>query len=345
MPSLGISDRPAVRRGHCGRRLPRLIAAAGVLLAMTGGPNSAAAATVWPNLPLPTLGGKQLWADRYLYSGWRIQENVLTGHARLLDPGNVRRGWGSVGGCRQAFERLRAARSIAPYDGHLVLLLHGLGRSRASFSGLEAALRAAGYQVSGVGYPSTRRTLAANAATLDALIAELEGVDRISFVTHSLGGLLVRELLARGPHWRARIEIESIVMTAPPSRGSALADRLQHVPPVNWILGAGLAAATTGAVSTLPAPDAPFGIVAGGNGRGGHNPWLAGDDDFLVTVEETRLPGAADWVRVDAGHTFIMNHPRTVDAILRFLDHRSFAPVTAGADVSASTTGGGELAR
>ncbi|MGQ9575532.1 MAG: hypothetical protein ACUVUC_09450 [Thermoguttaceae bacterium] len=33
---------------------------------------------------MPTLGGKQFWADELLFHQWRIQRNVLTGHCRLL---------------------------------------------------------------------------------------------------------------------------------------------------------------------------------------------------------------------------------------------------------------------
>lgn len=290
-----------------------------MFVTLTGG------ALAMPNLPFPTLGGKQVWADRYLYAGWRIQENVITGHARLLDPANIRRCWGGFETCRARFDRLRAERKIAPYRGHLVLLVHGLGRSRASFGGLEAALREAGYQVAGVEYPSTRRSLAANADSLQEVIAAFEGVDRISFVTHSLGGLVVRELLSRDADWRGRIAVNAVIMTAPPSRGSALADTLVHVPPVNWILGPGLTAATTEATRGLSAPDAPFAVIAAGRGdERGYNPWLAGDDDMLVAVEETRLAGAAGWMQVRAAHTFVMNHPDSIRAVKMFLDNQRF---------------------
>jgi len=115
------------------------------------------------HLALPTLGGRQFWADRYICGGWRIQENVITGHARLLDPDDSRHCRGDYQACRAAFEHIRSARDIAPYGRNLVLLVHGLGRSRASFRGLERGLRQAGHDVAGIGYPSTRRSLAANA--------------------------------------------------------------------------------------------------------------------------------------------------------------------------------------
>lgn len=280
---------------------------------------------ILPNIPFPTLGGKQFWTDRYLFSGWRIQENAVTGHSRLLDPGDVRRCWGTYAGCRAVFERIRTERGIEPCRGHQVILVHGLGRSRSSLGGLQRRLKAAGYQVTAISYASTRRSVARNADDLAELIENLEGVNLISFVTHSLGGLVVRHLLSRtDAPWRKRIAVNALVMTAPPSRGSRMADILQYVPPVNIILCRGLFDSRTGAVATLPAPDVPFAIIAAGNDKRGWNPLLKGDDDLIVSVEETRLDGAAGWKRVNGIHAFVMNHPDSVAATIHFLEHRRF---------------------
>ncbi len=273
------------------------------------------------NLPAPTLGGKQLWADVFLYADWRIQEHVWTGHVRLLDPGDVRRCWGTYAQCRAVFEKLRRDQAIAPTSDHLVLLIHGLGRAKESFAGLEAALRDAGYQASSVNYPSTRRGLAAHADQLERLLNRMEGVERVSFVTHSLGALVLRELLARDSAWKTRIEPGRAVLIAPPNQGSAIADRFRDFAPFQWLLGAGGQAATSEAAAPLPAPPIPFAIIAGGRGDNeGYNPLLPGDDDGVVTVDETLLVGARAFLMVDAVHTIIMNHPQTIAEVLRFLE-------------------------
>src|SRR6185503_4938388 len=92
-----------------------------------------------PNLPAPTLGGKQIWADVEALCGWRIQENVFTGHHRLLDPSNIRQAWGSYESCRTALEAERVKLGLKPRSDHLVMVLHGLGRSRDSFAALTKA--------------------------------------------------------------------------------------------------------------------------------------------------------------------------------------------------------------
>jgi pimeloyl-ACP methyl ester carboxylesterase len=306
------------------KKSARRVTLPALILGAMAGNAIAAESGAWPNISFPTLGGKQFWTDRYLYSGWRIQENAITGHARLLDPGNVRRCWGAYEACRAVFERIRADLAVAPYDGHLVFLVHGLGRSRSSLGGLERALKAAGYQVAAISYASTRRSVARNADDLSELIENLDGVDRISFVTHSLGGLVVRDLLARETAWRGQIEVNALVMTAPPSQGSVMADVLQYVPPVNLILWRGLFDSRTSIVAALPTPDVPFAIIAAGRGGTGWNPILKGDDDLIVSVEETRLDGVADWMRVDGIHSFVMNYPASIKATINFLEHQHF---------------------
>jgi hypothetical protein len=71
----------------------------------------------------------------------------------------------------------------------------------------------------------------------------------------------------------------------------------------------------------MPLPSCEFGIIAGGKGNGkGKNPLLGGDNHGVVTVEETRLPGAADFLLIDAGHTFITANEAAVEATRRFLE-------------------------
>ena len=60
--------------------------------------------------------------------------------------------------------------------------------------------------------------------------------------------------------------------------------------------------------------------LAGGTGTStGRNPLIPGDDDGVVAVDSTRLPGAAGFLLVDASHTFIMRDDRVIEAVLRFL--------------------------
>ena len=83
------------------------------------------------NVKVPTLGGKQFWSDVLVQKGWRIQQNVFTGHHRLLDAGDQRQAWGEYEKC---LARLRKAR-LTPHRGQVVVVLHGLFRTRARPAG------------------------------------------------------------------------------------------------------------------------------------------------------------------------------------------------------------------
>lgn len=282
------------------------------------------------NVPFPTLGARQLWADVYWYANWRIQRNALTGHHRLLDERNIRRAWGSYAACRTVFEGERLRRGLRPSVGHLVLLVHGLGRSGGSFEKLEDELCAAGYATAAVSYPSTRAPIAEHVERLEMLLDGLEGVERVSFVTHSLGGLVTRGVLAREGAWKKRIRAEKVVMLAPPNRGAVMARFVRRVYPLRLLLGPSLEDIARLEEANLPAPSIPFGIIAAGRGTGakgtagGWNPLIPGDDDGLVGVDEARLDGAADFLYVRGLHTFLMNDHEVMRAVLRFLETGRF---------------------
>ncbi|MEM7205436.1 MAG: lipase [Planctomycetota bacterium] len=278
-----------------------------------------------PVVRLPTLGGLQFWSDVFWYADWRIQENAFTGHHRLLDPDDWRRAWGTREACRAAFEAIRLEERVTLPADHLVLLLHGLGRTRGSLARLRRALAAAGFASAAVGYPSTRQSIEEHAAGLSGLLDALDGVKRVSFVTHSLGGIVARHTLATPAAWQQRIEVGRLAMLAPPSHGSSLADALREFLPFRLIAGPSGQELTTAEFDAVPMPTCRFGIVAGGRGDGrGWNPWVPGDDDGVVGVDEARLPGAEDFTMVSGLHSFLMNDPDVVDAVVRYLTTGGF---------------------
>lgn len=273
-------------------------------------------------LVLPTFGGKQIWGDVFLYAGYRIQQNVLTRHHRLLAPNDARLASGSWDHCHTTFRRLRESLDLRPASDHLVLLLHGIFRSKDSFGPMTRALRAAGYEAHGVNYPSTRQSLEDHADQVEVLLERLEDVRTVSFVTHSMGGIVARIVLSRKDRpWRRRIRVNRLLMIATPNRGAEIATRLDDLAAFRAFAGPSLNQLRPRNAAQLPTPDVPFAIIAGGRGDPrGFNPLLPGDDDMTVTVEETRLEGAEDFLVVkNAVHTVIMVHPEVVRAAVRYL--------------------------
>ncbi len=285
-----------------------------------------------PNVRTPTLGGKQLWADQLLFHDWRIQQNVVTGHSRLLDGKNVRHAWGTFAACQAKLAEIRRQQALPSMKGRAVLVLHGLGRTRSSTQQICGYLRESGdFVVFDVGYPSTRGSVDEHARRLAQVVGNLEGVVEINFVAHSLGNLVIRRWLFDVGQGAAKLppdaKLGRVVMIGPPNQRPELADRL-----LPWDFSGEIAGAAAHQLSTgwndlepkLAIPQCEFGILAGGNGKSGGNPLIPGDDDWVVSVESTRLAAARDFRVLPVKHTFMMDDRRLQEITLQFLRHGYF---------------------
>lgn len=270
-------------------------------------------------IPMKTLGGRQLWADVLHFHDWRIQQSYLDGHYRLLDGDDVRHATGTLEECRARLEEIRKERKLPAMNGKAVILVHGIVRSSKSFHKMSSVLRDAGYHVIGFDYPSTRIEIPDSAEYLHQVIDSLEGIDEINFVVHSMGGLVVRAYLKE--HCDPRIK--RMVMLATPNRGARMASLLEKNTLYRTLYGpAGqqLVDDPNGLIATLPVPDFEFAVIAGARGSDeGFNPLIPGDDDGTVSLESTLLPGAADFLTVQAMHSFLMNSPAVIAATTQFL--------------------------
>jgi pimeloyl-ACP methyl ester carboxylesterase len=272
-------------------------------------------------LAMPTLGGRVFWGDVLHFRGYRIQQNVVTKHYRLLDAADRRFASGSYEECAAKLEEMKQEHKLAPLDGKVVILVHGMGRSSKSWPKLSKALEADGYQVIPFDYPSTRCAISDSAEYLAQVIRGLDGVDEINFVCHSMGGLVIRSYLANNSDDR----IQRMVMLGVPNLGAEMADLVAKWPLYQWVCGPGgcqLVTDPKGLIASLPTPDFEFAVIAAGKGNNsGYNPLVAGDDDGTVTVASTRLPGATDFLQVNGLlHSFLMFDNRVIDATVRFLD-------------------------
>lgn len=290
------------------------------------------------NAILPTLGGKQFWADERFFHDWHIQRNVFTGHYRLLDGNHLRYAWGTFDECANKLEQIKRERSLPPMRGRAVIVLHGLFRSASSMNRMCRHLSTeGGYTVFNVNYPTTRGSVADHARSLARIIDHLEGIDEINFVGHSLGNLVVRHYLADHTHpeqgQRPDPRIRRIVMLGPPNQGAEIAVALGHVGLFHTVAGASgtqLAGDWNDLEASLAIPECEFGILAGGRSKEkGYNPWLTGDNDLVVSVETTRLQGAADFAVLPVVHSFMMDDRTVIQYTLRFLKEGYFVSAEA----------------
>ena len=205
-----------------------------------------------------------------------------------------------------------------------VVLLHGLGRTPGSMKALEIALESEGYRAINLPYPSLE---APPGALVDSIASALrrccQDTSGVHFVTHSLGGILVRAYAARG----AEVPVGRVVMLSPPNHGSEVIDHLPEevVLEVLGPTGATLGTEPTSLPRSLPAPSFELGIITG---DASINPlfswWLPGPDDGKVSTASAKLAGAEDFLVVPYTHAFIMEREPVIRQVLAFLRTGSF---------------------
>jgi triacylglycerol lipase len=223
----------------------------------------------------------------------------------------------------------RSAGSEAPgpqaAERGTVILLHGLGRTHRSMQPLEDALTESGYAVVNLGYPSRSRTWPELVDTLDAALEACcrDGVGPIHFVTHSMGGILVRAYLAD----ETLPGLGRVVMLSPPNQGTPVVDRLRR-DLLELVLGpASLRLGTDSASFPRRLGPATFelGVITG---DASVNPlfsfWLPGDDDGAVSVQSAWVEGTDDFLVVPYTHTFIMRRDQVIQQVLAFLETGRF---------------------
>jgi triacylglycerol lipase len=208
-----------------------------------------------------------------------------------------------------------------------VILLHGLCRTSRSMVKMERALTDAGYKVRNINYPSRTASvekLADDAIGKAAGNCQRDGAAKINFVTHSLGGILVRSYLAR----HTISNLGRVVMLAPPNQGSEVVDKLGWLFLLKWINGPAGNELGTGTNSTpnkLGAANFPAGIIAGDRSINWINSLLIPDrDDGKVSVERTKLAGMTDHIVIHATHPFIMKNREAIRQTIQFLRTGNF---------------------
>lgn len=223
---------------------------------------------------------------------------------------------------------LSPALALNAAPGETVILLHGLGRTRWSMWRMEQALRRDGYHVVNLTYPSREKSVEGLARDyLAPLVAAQAAAPRLHFVTHSMGGILLRCYLRD----HSIPNLGRVVMLAPPNAGSELADALKPTWLYRTVNGpAGQQLGTDGlprALGPWPAGAGELGIIAGDVSL---NPLfsasLPGPNDGKVTVASARLVGLKDFLAVPFSHTWLAWRAPVLDQVRTFLRTGRFAP-------------------
>jgi len=206
-----------------------------------------------------------------------------------------------------------------------VVLLHGLARTDNSMAKMEERLTEVGFSVVNVDYPSRDHAIELLAQkAIEPALAACPDSEEVNFVTHSLGGILVRQYLSQSeiPH------LNRVVMLGPPNQGSEVVDVLGEVPGFHFLNGDAGLQLGTGEMSvpnSLGAANFDVGIVAG---TATINWFLStlipSVDDGKVSIERTKLEGMNDHMEVPVSHPFLMEDDDVIDQVIFYLNNGKF---------------------
>jgi pimeloyl-ACP methyl ester carboxylesterase len=181
----------------------------------------------------------------------------------------------------------------------IVVLVHGLWMHGWVMKLMELRLRRCGFHSVVFSYPSMRGSLSQNALLLSHFVAGMTA-SRIHFIGHSLGGLLVLQMLAEFPEKRTG----RVILAGSPYNASCVATRLSRRRPGRYILGRSMLQWLD---QKAPERQSQYelGVIAGRKSVGGGRliSRLPHPNDGVVTVEETRIPNISDQIVLNVSHS------------------------------------------
>lgn len=192
-------------------------------------------------------------------------------------------------------------------------MIHGWGVRANSLADLANMLHQAGYSVLIYDYPSSEKNIESHAETFLSQYRKECLSGKIHFLTHSMGGLLLRYALSKMTEAECHA-IDSIVMLGPPNRGSCLAflGEMDLVKDLNASLGD---MSPNSDMLFIPKPTylPPIGIIAG-------------TLDCKVSLESTGLPDDLPFQRttVACSHFGLRNPANTGKLIQHFFRYNVF---------------------
>ena len=207
-----------------------------------------------------------------------------------------------------------------------VILLHGLWRDNRAMIPMEDYLVKQGFNVYNISYPSNKypiEELVTNylRPKIDRITKENPN-EEVHFVTHSMGGILVRQYMLN----HDQLNLGRVVMLSPPNKGTELSDlattmSLEFPGPA----GEQLSSDENSWVNSLGPVDFDLGVIAGNYNSNWLTSWiLEGDDDGVVTVQSTQVTGMRDFLVLPEKHFRIRKLPIAMQQTLHFIQNGVF---------------------
>ena len=216
------------------------------------------------------------------------------------------------------FHKLESVPLSCKQEPTAVFLIHGWGVRAVAMARLASALADEGFTVYNYDYPTSKRNIREHSGIFLSLYRRIlneEKPSNVFFVTHSMGGILLRTALAQMDESECR-RIDAIVMLGPPNRGSVLAylGKSKVARGINASL-ADMTPVEDSYVRNIPPPPflPPVGIIAG-------------KYDGKVALGSTLLPDGqlCQRIIVPCTHPGLRNPQNTLAPILNFFTSKTF---------------------
>ncbi len=215
-------------------------------------------------------------------------------------------------------------------EADLIILVHGLAKSGRAMGAFSDELTQAGYQTCTLDYRSIgvkKQALIDQAyLQINRCLDQSANTQKVHFVGHSLGGLLIRHYLQEQADLIQQKQLGRVVMIGTPNQGSTVADHYADKFWIDW-LGEIPQALTTSEESfgaMLDNPSYEVGIIAGTQGYNWTNRHFEEPNDGLVSVKSAKLAHMHAYIEVNLSHHQLRSDPLVVSLVLSYLQGGAF---------------------
>ncbi len=218
--------------------------------------------------------------------------------------------------------------NLGTYASHKVYIIHGYGGTGYELGKIQLALEAENFETEIFRYASLHEDVDSVGIRLFKKIRK-DDYDSVSFVTHSMGGIVVRTLYKHIQERKDFPFIHRVVMIAPPNSGSPVADSLQQYDFIRFLVGPNITNLTTDSLTgapKYPIPTCELGLIIGVTDR---EKWmktipLNGQNDGVVLTESAKMGIEKDIVFIERSHIFLVFDEEVIEHVVCFLRNGEF---------------------
>jgi len=201
------------------------------------------------------------------------------------------------------------------------VLLHGIWMKSIVMQPLARRLRQAGYKTRCFSYPSLFRSPAQNARVFHDYASEID-TDRLHFVAHSLGGIVLMHYFDQ---FKAPVD-GRVVMLGSPLAGNINANKINKMGLSSVMLGRSV---EEGLLGDVPAWQGhrDLGMIAGSRGGIGIGRLLGRSEeinDGAVLLSETQIEGISDHITMPVSHSGMLISASVAEQVIYFLKKGHF---------------------